>query len=79
METLYSPPPLNQGLKIVRFGFCAASTLIWGDGGLLFHFILSKIVATSNSKLVTSKSQLHNSQSTQTFKKVLRPIYEVDL
>ena len=30
------------------FGFRANSSLIWGggeDGGLLFHFILSKIVA----------------------------------
>ena len=30
---------------MARFGFCAASSLIWGDGGLLFHFILSEIVA----------------------------------
>ena len=29
---------------MVRFGFRAASSLIWGDGGLLFHFTLSKIV-----------------------------------
>ena len=29
---------------MARFGFCAASSLLWGDGGLLFHFILSKIV-----------------------------------
>ena len=29
---------------MARFAFCAASSLIWGDGGLLFHFILSKIV-----------------------------------
>ena len=32
--------------KMARFGFCAALSLIWGMGfGLLFHFILSKIVA----------------------------------
>ena len=43
---------------MARLGFCAASSLIWGDGSLLFRFILSKIVATSDSKLVTSKSQL---------------------
>ena len=33
--------------KMARFGFCAASSLIWGGGGgggLLFHFILSEIV-----------------------------------
>ena len=54
-----SPPPSKiEDEKMGRFGFCAASSLIWGDGSLLFHFILSKIVATSNSKLVTSKSQL---------------------
>ena len=32
---------------MTRFGFCAASSLIWGDGGdggLLFHFKLSKNV-----------------------------------
>ena len=32
---------------MARFGFCAASSLIQGDGDLLFHFILSKIVATA--------------------------------
>ena len=47
------PPPLfphtqiKDG-KMARVGFCAASSLIWGrgeeGGGLLFHFILSKIV-----------------------------------
>ena len=31
-----------------RYGFCAASSLIWGrwGGGLLFHFILSKTVVS---------------------------------
>ena len=45
-------PPLPQikDGKMARFGFCATSSLIWGeggggDGGLLFHFISSKIVA----------------------------------
>ena len=28
---------------MARFGFCAASSLLWGDGGLLLLFILSKI------------------------------------
>ena len=36
------PPPIKDG-KLARFGFCPASSLIWGDGGLLFHFILFKI------------------------------------
>ena len=35
---------LTDNLKMARFGFCVASSLIWGDGGLLFHIILSKIV-----------------------------------
>ena len=38
--------PLTPKSKIGRwcvFALCAASSLIWG-GGLLFHFILSKIV-----------------------------------
>ena len=38
------PPPQIKNGKMARFGFCAASSLIWGNGGLLFHFILSKIV-----------------------------------
>ena len=45
MENLYPlplPPPIKDG-KLARFGFCPASSLIWGDGSLLFHFILSKI------------------------------------
>ena len=52
----HPPPPLfphththtqNNDGKMARVGFCAASSLIWGrgeGGGLLFHFILSKIV-----------------------------------
>ena len=44
MENLYPPPPQIKDGKMVRFGFCASSFLIWGgDGGLLFHFFLSKI------------------------------------
>ena len=43
-------PDIKDG-KMERFSFCTASSLIWGGGGgmvergLLFHFILSKIVA----------------------------------
>ena len=46
-----SPPRDIKDGKMARFGFCAASSLNWGggggggDGGLLFHFILSEIVA----------------------------------
>ena len=42
----HSPPPSsNQGWMVSSFGFRYASPLIWGDGDLIFHFILSKIVA----------------------------------
>ena len=40
-------PKSRMAKLMARFGFCAASSLIWGGGGgggLLFHFILSKIV-----------------------------------
>ena len=48
MENLYSPLGQIKDGKLARFGFCAASSWIWGagDGGLLCHFILSKIVAS---------------------------------
>ena len=39
------PSPQIKDGKMARFGFCATSSLIWGDGCLLFHFISSKIVA----------------------------------
>ena len=49
----YTPPPPQKKKKKKRdrkkarvFALRAASSLVWGDGGLLFHFILSKIVAT---------------------------------
>ena len=38
------PSPQIKDGKMARFGFCATSSLIWADGGLLFHFISSKIV-----------------------------------
>ena len=49
MGNLYPlpPPPKIKDEKKGRFGFRAAITLIWGDAGLLFHFILSKIAASS--------------------------------
>ena len=39
------PPSSSQGWIVSSFGFCYASPLIWEDGDLIFHFILSKIVA----------------------------------
>ena len=45
MENLDPPPPKSRMGKWRVFALRAASPLIWGgDGGLLFHFILSKIV-----------------------------------
>ena len=45
MENLDPPsPPKSRMGKWRVFALRAASSLIWGDGGLLFHFILSKIV-----------------------------------
>ena len=42
------PPPQIKDAKMARLGLRRASSLIWGGGGegggLLFHFILSKIV-----------------------------------
>ena len=40
------PIPLSLKSKMRKlrfFALRAASSLIWGDGGLLFHFIVSKI------------------------------------
>ena len=37
------PSPPNQGCEIGAFWLLPCFTLIWGDGGLLFHFILFKI------------------------------------
>ena len=45
MENL-RPPPLPSKSRIGKwrvFSLRAASSLVWGDGILLFHFILSKI------------------------------------
>ena len=50
MENLdYTIPPKSRMGKWRVFALRAVSSLIWGgggDGGLLFHFILSRIVAT---------------------------------
>ena len=50
MENLDPPfPPKSRMRKWRVFALRAPSSLIWGgDGGLLFHFILSKIVGTSS-------------------------------
>ena len=44
------PPPLLKSRmgKWRVFALRAALSLIWGDGGLLFHFILSKIVGNAS-------------------------------
>ena len=49
------PPPKKKNIKdgkMTRFPFGWASSLIWGDGGLLLHFILSKIVGFGSCKEV---------------------------
>ena len=43
MENLDSPPPKLKMGKYYVVAPGATSSLIWGMGGLLFHFILSKI------------------------------------
>ena len=46
------PPPLNQGWENGTFWLLSGFILDLGKGvGLLFHFILSKIVAPSCSQL----------------------------
>ena len=45
MENLDPPPPQIKDGKMARF---YPSRGLGGDGGLLFHFILSKIVVTSH-------------------------------
>ena len=49
IDGIFVPPsPEIKDGKMAHFGFCTASSLLWGggggNGGLLFHFILSKIV-----------------------------------
>ena len=44
MENLDPHSPQIKDGKMARFALRAASSLIWWDGGLLFHFTLSKIV-----------------------------------
>ena len=44
MENLEPPSPSKSRMGKWRvLALRAASSLIWGDGGLLFHFILSQI------------------------------------
>ena len=52
-----SPPKSMMG-KWRVFALRAASSLIWGDGGLLFYFILSKIVEAALCIKLCSKSSI---------------------
>ena len=47
MGNLVPPSPKIKQAKMARFGVRAASSLIYRDGDLLFHFTLSKIVVLS--------------------------------
>ena len=53
------PPPKSRVGKWRVFAVRAASSLIWGDGGLVFHFILSKIAGVFNSimKALTAQAR----------------------
>ena len=61
--SLSSPPPPIKDGKLARFGFCAASSLICGgrggDGGLLFHFIRSKIAGGSQPRREDGHDVVH--------------------
>ena len=49
MENLDHPSPLNQGWENGAFlPFARLHPWFGGDGGLLFHFILSKIVVDNS-------------------------------
>ena len=54
MKNLELPPPQIEDGKMVRLGFRTASSLISGEGGLLLHFILSKIVVVYSMKTGSS-------------------------
>ena len=56
MEQQTPIPPKSRMGKWHVFSLRAPSSLIWGDGGLLFHLILSKIVASWGRIRVTSNS-----------------------
>ena len=63
---------------MARFGFCVASSLIWGggggwDGGLLFQFILSKIVVPDPHKKILRGG---NARGLGEFSTVIKPPIE---
>ena len=70
MENLDPPSPPNQGWENGAFlPFARLHPWFGGDGGLLFHFILSKIVAQSwLSGLYTTQILLENARHLKTKK-----------
>ena len=51
----------SQDGKMARFGFCASQILdLGGDGGLLFHFISSKIVVQRLYSYAANESTLND-------------------
>ena len=53
---------VGVGWVIARFGFCAPSSFFWGGVvgwvGLLFHFILSKIVVKILVKITVVRGKI---------------------
>ena len=61
MENLDPPFPLKSKMGKWRdFALRATSSMIWEDGGLLFHFIVSKI---ADEKTCHANFQIHERNS----------------
>ena len=69
---IYTPPlpPKSRMEKMARFALCASlNDLDLGDGGLLFHSILSKIVVEITLRWVVRRKNLYRSMSTNSKQK----------
>ena len=61
MKNLSPPSPHFNDEKKARFGLRANSSLIWGEGGFISHFILSKIVVINRQGCFSSLPQNNHS------------------